>query len=103
MSDDVRERFAEHADRWEAFVEENAASSNPFTYVRHPDFEAIVALGRPAVPLIVERYRDGSLFWGAALARLVERAGFGDGVTGNLRDTRERWLAWWDDNGDTFA
>lgn len=102
MSDDVAARFAELADRWESFVEDNAASSNPYSYLQHEDFEAVVALGRDAVPLIVERYRHGTLFWGAALARILDDR-FGDGVVGNLRDTQRRWLAWWDENSASFA
>ena len=70
------------------------ASSNPRVYVEHPSFEAIVALGADAVPLIIERYRVGSLFWGAALARITGHIEFGDGLSGNLKDTRTKWLAW---------
>ena len=82
------------ADAWEAHVHASRASSNPRVYVEHPAFEAIVALGPDVVPLIIERYREGSLFWGAALARITGNSQFGDGLSGNLKDTRAKWLAW---------
>ena len=65
--------------------------------------EAIVALGRPAVPLIVERYREGSVFWGAALRRITGVTTFGDGVVGNLDATRRGWLKWWEENQARFG
>lgn len=97
MGADVKARFDRLADAWEAHLDEERALSNPYKYLEHEAFEGVVALGRPAVPLIVERYRQGSLFWGAALARITGITDFGDGVVGNLKETRRRWLSWWDE------
>lgn len=89
-------RFAELAEQWEAHCAANRVSSNPYVYLRHPSFEGIVALGEAAVPLIVDRYRDGSVFWGAALRQITGISQFGDGVVGNLEATRRGWLQWWE-------
>lgn len=88
--------FEQLAQAWEQHREARKASSNPFALIDHPAFEAIVKLGRPAVPKIIEKYREGSLFWGAALAKILGKTDFGDGLTGDLAETRRRWLSWFD-------
>lgn len=93
---ELNERFETLAREWDAHREARRESSNPYAYLDHPSFDAIVALGEPALPLIIERYREGSVFWGAALRKITGKTEFGDGVVGNLEDTRRKWLAWWD-------
>lgn len=93
---ELRERFDALADAWEAHCEAHRAASNPFVYVKHDAFDAIVAMGADALPLIIERYRTGSVFWAAALARITGKTEFGNGVTGKLEQARAQWLAWWD-------
>ncbi|WP_426749207.1 hypothetical protein [Myxococcus sp. Y35] len=100
---DVGARFDSLAKAWEAHCAEHREASNPLVFVNHPSFEALVALGRPAVPLIVERYREGSLFWGAALRRITGVTTFGDGVVGNLDATRRGWLSWWAEHEAEFT
>ena len=89
----TRETFDRLADAWEAHVHASRASSNPRVYVEHATFDALVALGEDAVPFALERYRAGPLFWGAVLARITGDTSKGDGLSGNLKDTRARWLA----------
>ncbi len=96
-------RFEEFASAWEAHCAAHREASNPYKFLNHPSFEALVGLGRSAVPLIVERYREGSLFWGAALRRITGVATFGDGVVGDLEATRRGWLAWWEAHKATFG
>ncbi|TQF08634.1 hypothetical protein FJV41_48880 [Myxococcus llanfairpwllgwyngyllgogerychwyrndrobwllllantysiliogogogochensis] len=97
MSEPVA-RFDSLAEEWERHCAEHRESSNPYVFLDHPSFDALVALGRPAVPLIIERYRDGSVFWGAALRRITGVTTFGDGVVGNLEANRQGWLKWWSEN-----
>ncbi len=76
-------------------------ASNPRAHLDSADFEAIVALGEPAIPLIIERYRNGgSLFWGAALSRITGITRFGDRLVGDLDHTRDAWLAWYDQSSE---
>ena len=89
-------RFDSLADEWAAHLVASADSSNPAVYVRSPAFEGLVELGKAAVPQIIERYREGSLFWGAALARITGMTEFGDGLVGDLDETRRLWLEWYD-------
>lgn len=96
MSADVTAQFEQLAAEWEAHRQARSISSNPNVFFDHPSFTKIVALGEPAVPLIIERYREGTVFWGAALAKITGRTEFGDGVTGDLEATRRGWLDWWD-------
>lgn len=97
---DLRERFEALAAAWAEHREANRTASNPAVYLDCDAFAELVALGKPAVPLIIERYRDGSLFWGAALRRITGIEDFGRGSLGNLERTRERWLEWWDEKGE---
>ncbi|AKF84939.1 hypothetical protein OWM54_13945 [Myxococcus sp. MISCRS1] len=90
------ERFDALAAEWERHCEEHREASNPFVFVQHPSFESLVGLGRAAVPLIIERYRHGSVFWGAALRRITGVTTFGEGVVGDLEANRRGWLKWWD-------
>jgi hypothetical protein len=94
--------FEALAREWEAHLAAHRESSNPYKFITHPSFEALVALGRPAVPLIIERYREGSVFWGAALRRITGVSTFGEGVVGDLEGARRRWLAWWEENKASF-
>lgn len=94
MSAELEARFEALARAWEAHLEETRELSNPYARLRHEAFDGLVALGDEAVPLIVARYREGSLFWGAVLARLTGVTEHGDGVQGDLKETRRRWLAW---------
>ncbi len=48
---DVTARFESLAKEWEAHCAANREASNPYKFITHPSFEALVALGRPAVPL----------------------------------------------------
>lgn len=91
--------FDRRADAWLAHCEANSAASDPNVYLNDPSFDALVALGEPAVPLIIERYRNGSLFWGAVLARITGRTEFGNGLTGRLTQTKQGWLSWWGGHG----
>lgn len=100
---DVGARFEGLAKEWEEHCAAHREASNPYVFLNHPSFEALVALGRPAVPLMVERYREGSLFWGAALRRITGVTTFGDGVVGNLDTARRGWLKWWDENKAGFT
>lgn len=92
----LTERFEALAQDWERHCAAHGDSSNPQIFVEDPSFESLVALGTPALPLIIERYRTGSLFWGAALARITGHREFGSGLVGNLEQTRRQWLAWWE-------
>ncbi|MCE9669295.1 hypothetical protein LY474_15905 [Myxococcus stipitatus] len=100
---DVATRFEALAARWEQHCADHREASNPYVFLEHPSFDALVALGRGAVPLIIERYRHGSVFWGAALRRITGITTFGEGVVGNLDQTRRSWLKWWDEHQGAYT
>ncbi|MCP3104621.1 hypothetical protein LZ198_37735 [Myxococcus sp. K15C18031901] len=100
---EVATRFDALAARWELHCADHRESSNPSVFLDHPTFEALVEMGPEAVPHIIERYRYGSLFWGAALRRITGVTTFGDGVVGDLDATRRHWLEWWDAHQGTYT
>ncbi|HZI15937.1 MAG TPA: hypothetical protein VE153_36560 [Myxococcus sp.] len=99
----VAARFETLAKEWQEHCDAHREASNPYVFLNHPSFESLVGLGRAAVPLIIEHYRGGSVFWGAALRRIIGVTTFGDGVVGNLEATRRGWLQWWDENKASFT
>ena len=82
------------ADQWQEHIDSNSFVANPNIYVEHESFEKIVEMGSPAIPFIIEAYREGHLFWGAALVQITGNKDFGNGVTGNLRAQKDAWLKW---------
>lgn len=96
---ELESRFNVLATEWAAHCAKHRESSNPAVFTQHESFDALVALGPQALPLIIDQYREGSLFWGAVLARITGNAQFGTGTTGNLNQTRRDWLHWWDQQG----
>ena len=92
----VRERFTELADRWNR---ETCLMSNSDRAAAHPDHMAIISMGEPVVPLILERMQDGRGHWDYALrditgANPVKRADWG-----NIAAIHASWLEWGEANG----
>lgn len=89
------ERFAELARRWRRHCADHRFAGNPAVFLEHEAARAIVALGEPAVPLIMAEYARDDLFWGALLAEITGIDRFGTGRSGKLAETKRRWLEWW--------
>ena len=92
----VRERFTELADRWNR---ETVLMSNSDRAAAHPDHMAIISMGEPVVPLILEWMQDGRGHWDYALGNItganpVKRADWG-----NIAAIHASWLEWGEANG----
>lgn len=107
--DTLRDTFEQHYRRWKAHAEDDALalSSSDVAYTDNPPFRAMVEMGWPAVPYLIEKLRtdDGNHFLIHALAEITghritleeARAAQGDpgAVPGNQAYVA-CWLAWWD-------
>ena len=64
----LEKAFLELAERWRA---ETGMLSNMNKVLSHPAYEEIIAMGPPAVPLILRELRDWPGHWFRALKRIT--------------------------------
>jgi len=95
---DVEEQFKVLADEWEQHRQEIWYSSNINDYLKHPAYQEIVHLGKPAIPLIMERYKTDSLPWGFVLQEITGIPVIKDPKSFNPARVKEEWLKWWEQN-----
>ena len=104
---DAHDTFEAHYQRWQAHVEGEAVSlaSDDRPYIDNAPYRAIVEMGWPAVPHIIEKLRtdEQAHFFIHALAEITghrftagETSAEAQQPTGNQAEAA-RWLAWWDE------
>ena len=90
------ERFQELADRWE---EETFFLSRSDRAIAHPAHEAIIDLGQPVVPLILERMRSQGGHWFEALQQITGEDPVSPTDYGNIAAMQNSWLQWGEGHG----
>ena len=90
------ERFQELADQWE---EETFFLSRSDRAIAHPVHQEIVNLGRPVVPLILERMRSQGGHWFEALQQITGEDPVSPADYGNIAAMQNSWLQWGEDHG----
>ena len=96
---DVSEEFDGLARQWEEHCHRVRFSSNLDRYLDHDAFRGIVALGRPAIPLIIERYRTSDLLWGFVLEEITGLSMVEDRNRFSPSKMQRRWIEWWEGAG----
>ena len=91
-----RERFQELADQWE---EETFFLSRSDRAIAHPVHQEIVNLGRPVVPLILERMRSQGGHWFEALQQITGEDPVSPADYGNIAAMQNSWLQWGENHG----
>ena len=91
-----RHRFRELADLWE---NETVLLSGSAPAAEHPAHREIVAMGEPAVPLILERMRSQGGHWFHALGQITGADPVAPADRGDIAKMRQSWLAWAEGNG----
>jgi hypothetical protein len=72
-------------------------SSRPADYVDHPAYEGIVQMGEEALPLIVEKLKEGQFFLNTAMERITEidlRRQMPLAVS--EQEMARQWVRWWE-------
>lgn len=97
---ELRREFHRLAEEWRA-------SRGPGTTLKsmseHPAYRAIIGLGEPAIPLLLEELtRDPDWWFGAQMA-ITGANPVGPGDRGNLAKMTAAWLAWGRAHGYGFA
>ncbi len=91
-----RERFEELADQWER---ETFFLSRSDRTIAHPIHQEIIDLGRPVVPLILERMRSQGGHWFEALQQITGEDPVSPADFGNIAAMQNSWLQWGEDLG----
>ena len=90
------ERFEELANRWE---KETFFLSRSDRAIAHPVHQEIVNLGRPVVPLILERMRSQGGHWFEALQQITGEDPVSPADYGNIAAMQNSWLQWGENLG----
>jgi hypothetical protein len=90
-ADDVREEFERLKEAWE---EKSEYMSVLTDMVLLQEYQRIIGLGRPAVPLLIEELRNGGDHWFWALVAITGR----DHAEGakNYDEAVARWIDWYE-------
>ena len=91
-----RERFRKLADQWEAETLFLSFSDQAAAHWAH---QAIVGMGEPAVPLILERMRKQGGHWFHALQAITGARPVQPDARGDIGAMQSAWLEWGERNG----
>lgn len=91
----VEKEFRSLADEWLAGM---GFSSNPQKLMSHPAFQGIVALGMPAVPLLLREIqaRPTLLVW--ALPEITKADPVPSASRGKIAEMARAWVGWGQEN-----
>ena len=87
----LESKFSRLARQWR---EETAGVSSPTMISSNSAYLSIIALGRPAIPLILKELRERGGFWYPALRALSGENPVPISARGRPRLMKEAWLAW---------
>ena len=91
-----RKHFQELADRWE---DETLFLSSSRQAAEHPAYQAIISMGEPAVPLILERMQSQGGHWFETLQQITGEDPVSPADYGNIAEMQNSWLQWGRDHG----
>ena len=92
----VYDRFQDLADQWER---ETVLLSSTDQITEHPDYQEIISMGKPVVPLILERMKSQGGHWFQALHAITGADPVNPEERGNVPAMQESWLDWGQHNG----
>jgi hypothetical protein len=90
-SPSLADRFAVLAARWKA---DTALLSSTSAMVAHPAYQAIIALGPPVVPLLLEDLKREPAHWFEALKAITGADPVPPADWGRIPAMTAAWLAW---------
>lgn len=96
LEDAAQAEFERLAQRW---IEETQALSSLTRMVRHPAYQAIIAMGERAIRPILRDLERAPQLWGPALHAITGALPVPAADAGRLARVAEAWLAWARENG----
>jgi hypothetical protein len=91
---ELKDEFNVRADRWRR---ETSFQSSLVAKFMHEDYQTIMAMGTPVIPLILKRLKTAHEHWFWALKHLARKDIAGD--ADNPTDAAKAWLKWGKENG----
>ncbi len=91
---DIREWFASLAEQWRR---ETGPYSSISRKVKHPAYQKIIAMGEPAIPLILREMRERPGHWFTALRAIVRTPPPNEGA--DIGRATGAWLEWGKEHG----
>ena len=86
---ELASEFNTRAERWKR---QTAVHSSLSVKFMHEDYQSIMAMGEPAIPLILRRLENSPDHWFWALKHLARKDVAQD--TNNVKDATKAWLDW---------
>ena len=94
---ELRAEFDTLADEWDRHRQKVWYSSNIRDYLDHPAVRRLIGLGRPAIPLIIRRYRKDDLPWGFVLQEIAGVKIIEEPNRFSPDEVKRRWIDWWEE------
>ena len=92
---ELHDQFRVLVDQWTEHCQAMMMSSNPADSLRHPAVDGLVAMGTPAVPLILKHYaHDDLLPWEHVLQEITGVPMIQDPTDFDPAEVKAQWLAW---------
>jgi hypothetical protein len=89
-------RFRRYVEDWER---DTCFTSSISEVVQHPSYNAIIAMGESAVPLILEDLRKTGNFWFPALIKITHENPVNPVDSGNIKRMTKAWIKWGKEKG----
>lgn len=93
---ELSKKFSALADEWKSAT---GHLSNIAQKTRHPTYQAIIALGQPALPLILRELESAPNDWFIALAEITGEDPVPEASYGVVNEMANAWLRWAKDRG----
>jgi hypothetical protein len=97
---EIKQEFRRLAEEWKA---SQGPSSTLKTMSEHPAYRAIIGLGEPAIPLLLEELVRDPDWWFSALMAITGANPIRPEDRGNLVKMAESWIEWGRSHGYGFA
>ena len=78
------------------WVDDTRLLSSPTRMAEHPAYRAVVAMGKVAIPLIIDDLRKGPMHWFIALRELTGANPVPEEHAGRMHEIAKDWIDWWD-------
>jgi len=101
----LKKEFYEKYRAWQKHCNrlEIAIQSNSSYYINVPEYDALIAMGKPALPFLMEKLGAGEFFLNKAVEKITGidlKAWKPDFRPVSEQDTSKVWLEWWEENKD---
>ena len=95
-TDEQERRFRHLAGQWR---QEVAHLSSSVQMAAHPAYREIIAMGEPAIPLLLAELQRAPHFWFAALRALAGENPAPKEIAGQVKAMARAWVQWGKDKG----